>query len=188
MTVLTWVLLGLLVFILIVLIYLAAQFFSLRAQMQRLRRNYKYFMAGADGNSLEMTLSTEIKELREIEKASEAMLQQQELLATMQLRSYQKTGLVRYDAFDETGNKLSFSLTLLDGRNNGVVITSLAGQESSRIYAKEVKLGQTKEALSSEEAESINLAMQTLMPEMAARAQQAVHEDRERRENTEISE
>lgn len=41
--------------------------------------------------------------------SSENMLHQQELLANMQLQSFQKTGLVRYDAFDDTGDKLSFS-------------------------------------------------------------------------------
>lgn len=43
-------------------------------------------------------------------ESSQGMLHQQELLATMQLKSFQKIGLVRYDAFDETGDKLSFLL------------------------------------------------------------------------------
>ncbi len=70
--------------------------------------------------------------------SSENMLHQQELLANMQLQSFQKTGLVRYDAFDDTGDKLSFSLTILDGKNNGFILSALAGHDASRIYAKKV--------------------------------------------------
>jgi hypothetical protein len=80
---------------------------------------------------------------------------------------------VRYDAFDDTGDKLSFSLTILDGKNNGFILSSLAGHDASRIYAKKVTNGQCREALSAEEAESINLALNTLMPDMAQQAQQA---------------
>ena len=111
----------------VLLVFLILQFFWLRAKVNRLYRKYKYFMMGEDGGSIEMKLSTEVRELRDMVESSQGMLHQQELLATMQLKSFQKIGLVRYDAFDETGDKLSFSLTLLDGKNNGVVLSSLAG-------------------------------------------------------------
>ncbi|WP_454958568.1 DUF4446 family protein, partial [Dialister invisus] len=122
----------------VLLVFLILQFFWLRAKVNRLYRKYKYFMMGEDGGSIEMKLSTEVRELRDMVESSQGMLHQQELLATMQLKSFQKIGLVRYDAFDETGDKLSFSLTLLDGKNNGVVLSSLAGHDASRIYAKAV--------------------------------------------------
>lgn len=162
-----WTVLG--VFLAILLIFLILQFLWLRSKVNRLYRKYKYFMAGEDGSSIEMKLSTEIRELREMVQSSKQMLHQQELLATMQLQSFQKIGMVRYDAFDETGDKLSFSLTLLDGKNNGFIISSLAGHNSSRIYAKQVMAGACREALSAEEAQSIDRALNTLMPHMASR-------------------
>lgn len=55
-------------------------------------------MMGEDGGSIEMKLSTEVRELRDMVESSQGMLHQQELLATMQLKSFQKIGLVRYDA------------------------------------------------------------------------------------------
>lgn len=148
-------------------LFMVLQYFLLRAKVNRLSKKYKYFMNGEDGGSIELKLSTEVRELREMVASSENMLHQQELLATMQLQSFQKVGLVRYDAFDDTGDKLSFSLTLLDGKNNGFILSSLAGHDTSRIYAKQVVKGQCKEALSSEEAESINMALDTLMPDIA---------------------
>lgn len=162
----------------ILLIYLFFQYLSMKNKVNRLTKKYKYFMNGEDGKSIELKLSTEVRELREMLSSSENMLHQQELLATMQLQSYQKTGLVRYDAFDDTGDKLSFSLCLLDGKNDGFVLSSLAGHETCRIYAKKVINGQCREALSTEEAESIQQALQTLMPDMAGQAIRAVEEDR----------
>lgn len=164
----------------VLLVFLILQFFWLRAKVNRLYRKYKYFMMGEDGGSIEMKLSTEVRELRDMVESSQGMLHQQELLATMQLKSFQKIGLVRYDAFDETGDKLSFSLTLLDGKNNGVVLSSLAGHDASRIYAKAVTGGECREALSSEEAESISIALNTLMPDVAKRVEDAVRASEER--------
>ena len=153
----------------VLLVFLILQFFWLRAKVNRLYRKYKYFMMGEDGGSIEMKLSTEVRELRDMVESSQGMLHQQELLATM-----------RYDAFDETGDKLSFSLTLLDGKNNGVVLSSLAGHDASRIYAKAVTGGECREALSSEEAESISMALNTLMPDVARRVEDAVRAGEER--------
>ena len=118
-------------------------------------------MSGEDGISVERKLSVEVKELREMTQAAEQMIQQQEILFQAQNQSFQKIGLVKYDAFDDTGDKLSFSLTVMDGMNNGFVLSSLVGRENSRIYSKRIIGGQCKEALSSEEAESINLALQS---------------------------
>ncbi len=165
--------------LLALLLLIAAQMLLMRNKLKRLEKKYKYFMNGEDGGSLELRLSTEVRELREMVTSSESMLHQQELLATMQLSSFQKVGLVRYDAFDDTGDKLSFSLTVLDGKNNGFILSSLAGHDTSRIYAKKITNGQCKEAISSEEADSINMALDTLMPDMAANAEPVMAERQE---------
>lgn len=53
----------------------------------------------------------------------------------------QKTGFVRYNPFAQTGGNQSFVLALLDGNDSGFVITSLHSRESTRVFAKPVKLG-----------------------------------------------
>ncbi len=141
------------------IIFLLMQVFFIRSKMSTLMLKYKYFMAGENGMNLERQLSLEVKELREMTRLSQDMLHQHELLANMQVQSYQRSGLVKYDAFDDSGDKLSFSLTLLDGNNNGFVLSSLVGRETSRIYVKNITNGQCREALSSEEAESISRAL-----------------------------
>ena len=72
----------------------------------------------------------------------------------------QKVGLVRFNPFSQTGGNQSFSLALLDGNNNGLVISSLHSREGTRIYAKMVKEGEgkgkgKKSSFSNEEKEAI---------------------------------
>lgn len=143
----------------ILMIFLILQVVLLRSKVSALTRKYQYFMAGEEGASLERHLSVEVKELREMTRSSKDMLHQHELLSNMQVQSFQRSGLVKYDAFDDSGDKLSFSLTLLDGANNGFVLSSLVGRETSRIYVKPILNGQCREAISSEEAESIGMAL-----------------------------
>jgi len=47
-----------------------------------------------------------------------------------------KVGVVRYNAFDDVGSDLSFSIALLDDNDNGVVISGIYSRESSTTYAK----------------------------------------------------
>ena len=102
--------------VIVVFLFILLQYVLLRNKLNRLAKKYKYFMNGEDGGSIELKLSTEVRELREMVASSENMLHQQELLATMQLQSFQKVGLVRYDAFDDTGDKLSFPSPCWTGR------------------------------------------------------------------------
>lgn len=146
-------------FMAVLIIFLLVQFFLLRAKVDTILKKYKYFMTGENGQSIERQLAVEVKELREMSRSSEDMLHQHEMLSNMQIQSFQRSGLVKYDAFDDAGDKLSFSLTLLDGANHGFVLSSLVGRETSRIYVKQIVNGQCKEALSSEEAESIRIAL-----------------------------
>ena len=67
----------------------------------------------------------------------------------------QKVGIVRYSAFQDTGSDLSFSLALLDEKNNGVVFNGIYSREMSNIYAKPVENGNSKYTLSNEEVEAI---------------------------------
>jgi len=68
-------------------------------------------------------------------------------------------GLVRYDAFEDVGGRLSFSCALLDDKATGVVMTSINGRHDTRVYAKPVLGGQSSYNLSIEEEEAIRQAL-----------------------------
>ena len=73
-------------------------------------------------------------------------------------RDLQKVGLVRYNPFSDAGGDQSFALALLDGRGNGVVISSLYGREMNRVYAKRIEGGAAKYPLTDEEKEALHNA------------------------------
>ena len=70
-----------------------------------------------------------------------------------------KVGLVRYDAFEDVGGRLSFSCALLDDHGNGVVVTSINGRQDTRVYAKPIMGGRSSYNLSTEEEEAIRQAL-----------------------------
>ena len=63
--------------------------------------------------------------------------------------------VVRYDAFGDTGGKLSWSMALLDDKGDGVVLTSINSRADARTYAKEVRAFASEAKLSPEEDEAI---------------------------------
>jgi hypothetical protein len=66
--------------------------------------------------------------------------------------------VVRYDAFDDHGGRLSFSAALLDDAGDGLVFTSINARSETRTYAKGVKGGTSEHSLSPEEEQAIGYA------------------------------
>jgi len=73
--------------------------------------------------------------------------------------SVRHMALLRYDAFEDVGGRLSFSCAMLDHRGTGVVLTSINGRQETRVYAKPVAEGTSSYNLSLEEEEAIRQAM-----------------------------
>ncbi|HLF70508.1 MAG TPA: DUF4446 family protein [Actinomycetota bacterium] len=74
-------------------------------------------------------------------------------------RSARNLGVVRYDAFEDMGGKMSFSAALLDDHASGVVITSINARSESRVYAKVLLNGDSEHNLSDEERRAIQEAL-----------------------------
>jgi hypothetical protein len=72
--------------------------------------------------------------------------------------SIQKVGIIRFNPFSDVGGDQSFSIALLDGNDNGLVITSFYTRDGNRVYGKPIKRGISKYALSKEEVKAINQA------------------------------
>lgn len=69
----------------------------------------------------------------------------------------QGIGIVRFNPFPEVGGNQSFSLALIDGKNNGVVITGYYSREGSSVYSKKIENGLSEHPLSNEEKEAISM-------------------------------
>lgn len=75
------------------------------------------------------------------------------------LRHIQRVALLRYNPYQDTGGDQSFSLALMDGRGDGIVITSLHTRSGTRVYTKSVSKGKSEIQLSKEEQEVVSKAL-----------------------------
>ena len=74
---------------------------------------------------------------------------------------FKKMGFIRFNPFNEVGGDQSFSLALLNGNDDGIVISSLYSRQESRVYAKTVNKGESTYSLSKEEQKAISQAKET---------------------------
>ncbi len=153
------IMMGILIaFLLILILYVLL----LNYKMNRLTKKYNRYMLGEDGQTLERKLAVEVKELREMAASITSMIEEQEVLSRTQDSAIQNVGLVQYNAFPDSSQQDSFSLTLLDGRGSGLTLTALSSREESRIYVKAVRDGRHVGRASLEEEESLEQALLTL--------------------------
>lgn len=73
----------------------------------------------------------------------------------------QKVGLIRYNPFQEMGGNHSFSLALLNNKDDGVIITGLHSRQGTRVYVKNIKCGKCKLGLSNEEEKALKMAQKS---------------------------
>lgn len=72
---------------------------------------------------------------------------------------YQKIGLVRFNPFERMGGEQSFILSLLDGKNSGIILNFLYTKEGVRVYSKRITNGKSDDyELSKEEKEALTNA------------------------------
>jgi hypothetical protein len=99
-----------------------------------------------------------LSRFNDLEKDFKKLSQELKNLKRQNKFSIQKIGTVRFNPFSEVGGNQSFSVALLDGNNNGTVITSLYTREGNRVYAKPIKNSKSQYSLSKEEKKSIEKA------------------------------
>ena len=125
-----------------------------------LLKKYRSFMRGRGGKSLEDLLKTRIDEFDKLKENDIYISKRLKSLESSVNKSYQKSGIVKYDAFKEMGGKLSFAYALLNEENSGYIVNSIHSREGCYTYIKEIIKGESFIALSDEENEAFELAKQ----------------------------
>ena len=137
---------------LIWLIILSILFYRLAAHYQKLTK-------GITKKDLKSVLDNLLEGFDEESEKVEELIKEIENLKKDGLSHIQKIGLMRFNPFAETGGDQSFSLAVLDEKDNGFIISSLHSREATRLYAKAVKGGKSiGYDLSSEEKQAIKSA------------------------------
>jgi hypothetical protein len=111
------------------------------------------------GDRLEMLAENHGHAIKRLEGAVRQLAGGQKRLHELLQGTVQNVGVVRFDAFEDMGGRLSFSAALLDGRGDGVVVTSINGRQDTRCYAKQVRGGTSLHNLSDEEEQAIREAL-----------------------------
>ena len=150
-----WVIL---ILVLVLVVILAVITVSLSLRMSRLSRKYQIFMMGEDARSLEDQMLERFSALDKISSLSESNevdLQYQKRVLNKTLTHY---GIVKYDAFDDVGGKMSFALAMLDNEDSGFILNTVHSRDNCFLYLKEIVKGESYIMLSTEEIEALRIA------------------------------
>lgn len=151
--------LGIFGVLLILLVVIVVQSVRQKREIKKLQFRMKLLMSGNDAASLEDEIHTLVKDNRELKEAVAGNTKDIEALYRRLRTTYQKMGLVKYDAFQQMGGQLSFCLVMLDQDNNGFIMNSVHSTEGCYCYTKEVKNGVSELSLVAEEEEAFSMAM-----------------------------
>lgn len=129
-------------------------------QYTSLKKLKNGFFAGSTGKDLESVIHALAERASNLElrqnNSEQSIKNLQEHLGFV----IQKVGMVRFNPFEDGGGNFSFTVALLDGHNNGVIITSMYGRQQNRIYAKHITGGKSDTTLTEEEHKAIEIAGQ----------------------------
>lgn len=129
------------------------------AKCSSLKKKYNAFMQGKDGKSLEDDILFRLEQIDELIESNAANERNIDLIFKRLQKTFQKYGMVKYDAFDEMGGKLSFTLAMLNERNDGYVLNVVHSREGCFSYVKEIIAGNPILSLSPEEQEALEDAL-----------------------------
>ena len=143
-------------FLIILIIALFALYVNVSMKYDRLKNSYNSFMRGKDGKTLEESILSKFSEIDGLAKLTKQNRQDVKDIYRKMEKDFKKLGIVKYDAFNEMGGKLSFALAMLDGNNSGWVINAMHSREGCYTYIKEIVKGESYVELAEEEAEALD--------------------------------
>lgn len=100
-----------------------------------------------------------LSEMAQLKKNQLELSQETQELYEDGLKHVQKIALTRYNPYNDTGGNQSFSVVLLDGQKQGLVITSLHTRAGTRTYIRMIVNGKSEVELSKEEREVLEEAI-----------------------------
>lgn len=133
-------------FLLLLVLFIISQ-----SRTSKLLKKYQSLVQNMDGVNVEELLLNIQEKLITNDKNILTINEEIDSIKTQLTFAIQRIGFVRYNAFDDMGSELSFSIALLDNFKNGFVISSIYGRENTICYGKPIKNGECNIPLSAEE-------------------------------------
>ena len=128
-------------------------------KMEKVYRRYDLFMRGRDAESLEDLIAEIYENTQKLMDQDLANKDVMKVVSRSLSNTYQKTGIVKYNAFEGMGGQSSFALALLDMTNSGFLLNAMHSRNSCYIYVKEIHEGEPESALGKEERQALDAAL-----------------------------
>ena len=129
-------------------------------KLTKLRKNYSDFMTKlGKGENINEMLQKYVIDVETIKNENMEIEKYCQKIEEKSKDNLKKIGLVRYNAYKNTGSDLSFALAILNEKDTGIVLNGIYGLDTSNIYAKPIVNGNSKYALSKEEAQALKEAI-----------------------------
>ncbi len=113
--------------------------------------HYNKLTAGTTQRTLKSVLENLLKDVNFTKKELDNLKTYCNTIQKEGLLHIQKVGLLRFNPFKDTGGNQSFILSLIDGKNTGVIISGLYSRLGTRWYAKKIVEGKSVDHDLSEE-------------------------------------
>ena len=133
-------------------------------QVRRLSQRLDAVTRGSDGRSLEGVLDAHLQRVYNVVRDVESIQARSKVLDVRGRKAVQRVGLVRFNAFEDTASNQSFALAMLDGDEDGLVLSCLHSRLATRVYAKAISAGRSDGPLSDEESEALRRARENGVP------------------------
>lgn len=135
----------------------------LHLALRKIQATNREFWKGEKVKNLEEVLLDQAKNLKILDKDIQELYAISNEINNLAMRGIHKVSAIRFNPFKDVGGNQSFSIALLNGKNNGITITALYTKEGTRVYAKAITNGESLSfPLTDEEKEAIKTA---LLPE-----------------------
>jgi len=122
-------------------------------------KKYKRLMNGLGDKDVENLMTSYINDLDKLKREVHVNTNNRiEEIEKKIPHCIQHLGIVNYNAFENMGNDMSFSIAAMDERKNGFILTGIYSRDHSYVYSKEIRKGKPQRELSIEEVEALNKA------------------------------
>ena len=128
-------------------------------KVSSMKKKYNEFMKGESGQSIEKLVKDNLDSIENIEKISTENAKAVKDIYNKLQYTFQKVGIIKYDAFHEMGGKLSFALCMLDRLNTGYIINVMHSNNGCFAYIKEIINGESYLELGAEEKKALDQAL-----------------------------
>lgn len=143
----------------ILLVILIILFIVQITKYNNLKKRLDKFMIGKNGKSLEKDLIALYEDQKFLKISCDKNQKDIKNINKNLEYTFQKIGIVKYDAFKQMGGQLSFCLALLNENNDGFILNSVHSSEGCYSYTKEIKKGESDIILGEEEKRALEIAM-----------------------------